>query len=196
MPIPDPIARFRQWFDEARHIESRKREFNAVCLSTVGEGGMPSSRIVLLKGVDAEGFVFFTNKNSRKSCELRHNSAAALCFYWPEVGKQVRVEGYVEETTDAESDNYFASRPRESQIGAWASQQSSPLESRAELMRRRDEFNKKFKGQEVSRPPHWGGWRIRPIRIEFWENGNHRLHNRELFSHDDKGAWTSILLNP
>ncbi|MBM3616952.1 MAG: pyridoxamine 5'-phosphate oxidase [Alphaproteobacteria bacterium] len=196
MTLPVPFQRFQQWFDEARHVESRQREFNAMCLSTVGADGMPSSRIVLLKGVDADGFVFFTNKTSRKSDELRQNDAAALCFYWPEVGKQVRVEGYVEDTTDAESDAYFASRQRESQIGAWASHQSQPLDSRAALLKRHEEFTERFKGQDVPRPPHWGGWRIRPVRIEFWENGSHRLHNRELFSRTANGTWQSTLLNP
>lgn len=196
MPLSVPFQRFHDWFEEMRRVENRNRDFNAMCLSTVGEDGMPSLRIVLLKGFDAEGFVFFTNKTSRKSAELKHNGVAALCFYWPEVSRQVRVEGHVVEANEEESDAYFASRPRESQIGAWASDQSSPLENRAELISRLDGFTAKFKGQDVPRPPHWGGWRIRPIRIEFWENGSHRLHNRELFSRDENGHWTSTLLNP
>lgn len=196
MPHADPIQRFSDWFEEARGIVNRNRDFNAVCVATVGEDGMPSSRMVLLKGIDEGGFVFYTNKNSRKSSELKKNDAAALCFYWPETGKQVRVEGHVHETTDAESDDYFATRQRERQIGAWASEQSAPLESRGDLKARYDEFASKFKGKDVPRPPHWGGWRILPVRIEFWENGTHRLHNRELFSRDASGNWTSTLLNP
>lgn len=191
-----PLKRFQQWFDEARDIVARQRDFNAMCLATVGENGMPSARIVLLKGVDEAGFVFYTNKNSRKSDELRANNAASLCFYWPETGKQVRVEGYVSETSDTESDDYFATRQRERQIGAWASYQSAPLASRTELKQRYDEYADKFKGKDIPRPPHWGGWRLEPVRIEFWENGSHRLHNRELFTRTAKGDWESILLNP
>lgn len=194
--MPSPLKQFHQWFEEARSIVNRNRDFNAMCLSTVGKDGMPSSRIVLLKGVVEGGFVFYTNKNSRKSDELRANDAASLCFYWPETGKQVRVEGYVKETSDKESDDYFTTRQRERQIGAWASHQSAPLASRAELKQRYDEYAEKFKGKDVPRPPHWGGWSITPIRIEFWENGSHRLHNRELFSLNEKGQWESTLLNP
>lgn len=192
----DPIKRFQQWFEEARQIINRQRDFNAVCLATVGAEGMPSARIVLLKHVDANGFVFFTNKTSRKSEELKGNDAAALCFYWPESGRQVRVEGHVSETDDTESDDYFNTRSRESQIGAWASHQSRPLSDRKELMQRFEAYSGQFKGQDVPRPPHWGGWRLNPTRIEFWENGSHRLHNREVFSRDGNGHWTSTLLNP
>lgn len=191
-----PIGRFEEWFEEARAKASREHDFNAMCLSTVGENGMPSSRIVLLKQVDERGFVFFTNKHSRKSQELFAHKAAALCFYWTETGKQVRVEGYVSETDDAESDAYFATRSRESQLGAWASHQSEILANREELLTRYEEFSCRFEGKPVPRPAHWGGWRLAPIRIEFWQDGKHRLHTREVFMRDSSGEWTEMLLNP
>jgi pyridoxamine 5'-phosphate oxidase len=190
-----PIQRFQEWFEEARMLAGREHDWGAMCLSTADANGRPSSRIVLLKSVDERGFVFFTNKNSRKSQELKANSAAALCFYWTETGKQVRVEGLVEETGDAESDEYFAGRSRGSQVGAWASEQSTTLADRTDLIKRYEEFSAQFEGKPVPRPPHWGGWRLVPDRIEFWKNGAHRLHKREVFTRDKEG-WVSVLLNP
>ena len=182
--VADPIARFQELFARARAGEP---DATAVALATAATTGAPSVRMVLLKGVDAAGFVFFTNYESRKAGELAANPRAALCFYWPTIGVQVRVEGEVERVTAAESEAYFATRPRESQLGAWASRQSRPLASPEAL---REEFAQaaaRFAGQPVPRPPVWGGFRVRPQRIEFWHAGEHRLHDRVLFTRAGEG---------
>lgn len=189
------FARFDLWYADARQCQTIPYA-NAMTLATVNASGAPSLRVVLLKGRDAKGFVFYTNMQSRKAEEIRGNSAVALCFYWGELGKQIRIEGKAEPTTDSESDAYFATRPRESQLGAWASLQSTPMDSHADLKNRFDEVTAQYAGQDVPRPPHWGGWRIIPTRIEFWEEGAHRLHKREVYTHLADDNWTAEALYP
>lgn len=189
----DPIARFATLFEKAQAVEPH--DATAMTLATVDARGRPSARVVLLKGVDDRGFVFYTNRESRKARELEASPFAALCIHWPASQQQVRVEGRVERTSDAESDAYFQSRPRESQLGAWASQQSAPLASREELEARMDELARRYPG-EVPRPPHWGGYRLVPDRIELWFAGAARLHDRFSYERDAAGAWTMTRLNP
>jgi pyridoxamine 5'-phosphate oxidase len=192
----DPIARFLDLAARARATEAH--DATAASLATASASGAPSVRMVLLKGADLRGFVFFTNRDSRKGDELAANPRAALCFYWPTLGEQVRVEGPVERTSDAESDEYFASRPRESQLGAWASRQSRPLEAYGMLAERFEELEQMYAGKPVPRPRWWGGYRVVPARIEFWRNGPHRLHLREAYTRDPSaaGGWSIELLNP
>jgi pyridoxamine 5'-phosphate oxidase len=180
----DPIAEFQQLFARAGTSEP---DATAFALATADGTGAPSVRMVLLKAVDAAGFVFFTNYESRKADELAKNPRAALCFYWPTIGAQVRVEGGVERVTAAESEAYFAMRPRESQLGAWASRQSRPLESPEALRAEFERTSARFAGQAVPRPPLWGGFRVRPQRIEFWRSGEHRLHDRVLYTREGEG---------
>ena len=174
----EPLAPFRRWLDEAWKGEPNA---HAMTLATTTSDGRPSVRAVLLKGLDERGYVFYTNLESRKSKELLANPRAALCFLWKSLDRQVRVEGFVELAADEEADAYFASRPRDSQIGAWASDQSRPLASRAELEHRVDEFSRRFGEGEVPRPAYWSGFRVVPQRIEFWQERLSRLHDRILF---------------
>jgi len=176
---PDPIARFEEVF--ARASVSPPMDHTAMALATSTPAGRPSARIVLLHGLDARGFVFYTNYEGRKGGELEANPHAALCFYWPWLDEQVRVEGRVTRLSDAESDAYFASRPRGKQVGAWASMQSRPLASREVLVDRVADAEARFAGKDVPRPPYWGGYRIAPERIEFWRAGEFRLHDREVY---------------
>jgi len=193
MALDDPIAMFSEFFEEARRRGTP--EPDAMVLSTVDDGGRPSGRYVLLKEADQRGFVFYTNLESRKARALAANPYAALCFYWPLIDKQVRVEGSVERVPDAEADAYFASRPRESQIGAWASTQSATLDSRESLDRRVLKAHERFLGRPVSRPPFWSGFRVVPTAIEFWTRHPARLHERALFTRQD-GRWVRTLLYP
>ena len=172
---------------------------NAVCLSTVGEDGWPQGRIVLVKAVDSRGLVFFTNYRSPKALALAHAPRAALTFYWPDLHRQVRVRGRVEEVSPEESDVYFRTRALGSQIGAWASDQSQILESREALEARRREIEERFQGGEVPRPDHWGGYLLRPDEIEFWQGRDDRLHDRFLFSRkdvNDEAGWGVQRLSP
>jgi len=189
----DPIGRFHESLTRAAAGSSF--DATAAALATVDAGGQPSARIVLVKFVDARGFAFFTNRESRKGRELSANPRAALCFHWPAIGEQVRVEGEVTLLGDGESDAYFATRPRESQVGAWASRQSMPLESRAALEAAARATEERFAGREVPRPPFWGGYVLRPERIEFWKSAEGRLHHRTVFERAGEG-WRESLLNP
>lgn len=189
----DPIERFQEWFREAEQAGVEVPE--AMTLATAAADGAPSARMVLLKGTDDKGFVFFSGYVSRKAGELDQNPRAALVFYWRPLGKQVRVEGRVERVSEGESAAYFATRPRGSQLAAWASQQSQALESREELERRYAELEREYDGREVPRPPHWGGFRLRPDAIEFWEHRENRLHDRSRYTRAREG-WRAGLLSP
>ena len=189
----DPIDLFSAWFDAAR--ESGILLPEAVALATAAEDGMPSVRMVLLKEVDERGFVFFTNYGSRKSRELGANPQAALCFHWAVLQRQVRVDGSVTRVSAQESDAYFASRGRGSQLGAWASRQSESLAARAQLERRVAEADERFAGSDVPRPDFWGGYRIEPRTIEFWQGRADRLHDRLVFRRAGDG-WTTERLDP
>ena len=192
--LREALARFEEVFARARETEAS--EPTAVTLATADGEGRPSARTVLLKGADERGFVFYTNANSRKGRELRENPRASLVFFWQSVFEQVQVEGPVEPVSDAESDAYWASRRRESCLGAWASDQSAPLASREELNERYAEHERRFAGGPVPRPPHWRGYRVVPERIEFWRPGDHRLNERDCYERIDGGGWRRYLLNP
>ncbi|QRK09094.1 pyridoxamine 5'-phosphate oxidase [Archangium violaceum] len=187
----DPIQRFAALFEEAKRVIPV--DPNAVIVASVGPEGRPSSRVVLLKDFDERGFVFYTNLQSRKGRELLAHPWAALCFFWQPLERQVRVEGRVERVSDEEADAYFQSRPRGSQVGAWASLQSQPLPSRELLESRVEELTRKYEGQTVPRPPHWSGLRVVPDRIEFWHARPSRLHDRLVYLREGKGWKTDIL---
>ena len=189
----DPLALFRSWYDEARAKEPSDPE--AMTLASVGPDGRPSARMVLLRGFDASGFTFYTNRESRKGREILASPHAALCIHWKSIGRQVRIEGDAEPVAPDEADAYFASRPRSSQIGAWASAQSRPLPGRYELERRIAEYAIKFGIGAVKRPPYWSGFRIVPATIEFWEERPFRLHDRLVYHRRD-GAWITERLFP
>ena len=189
----DPISLFDTWFAEARASEPSDSE--AMALATIDAAGHPSVRMVLLKGHDARGFVFYTNLDSRKGVELAANPAAALLFHWKSLRRQVRIEGPVEAVSAAEADLYFASRSRDSQLGAWASDQSRPLDSRATFEARFDAMTARFEGGDVPRPPRWSGFRVVPTRIELWCDRAHRLHERRLFVRSGDG-WSEGMLYP
>jgi pyridoxamine 5'-phosphate oxidase len=196
----DPFGLFRQWMADAE--KSEPEDPNAMALATADASGVPSVRMVLLKGVDERGFVFYTNLESRKGVQLGQNPNAALCFHWKSLKRQVRVEGPVEVVSDAEADEYYHSRPRGSQIGAWASRQSRPLEGRWELEKRVAEFTAKHAIGTIPRPPHWSGFRVLPNRIEFWHDRPFRLHDRVVFHRASQSGggpdegWTTERLFP
>jgi pyridoxamine 5'-phosphate oxidase len=191
----DPIAAFDGWLQEAG--ASEPNDPNAMSLATVDADGMPNARMVLLKGHDARGFVFYTNFKSQKGSELADNAKAALCFHWKSLHRQVRVQGPISTVSDAEADAYFNSRGRQSRIGAWASQQSRPLADRAELEAAFAKVEAQYPGDDIPRPPHWSGRRITPLRIEFWQDGDHRLHDRLVFKRASAdAAWETERLYP
>ena len=189
----DPFALFAAWFAEAKAAEPNDAE--AMALATANSVGCPSVRMVLLKGHGPEGFDFYTNLDSRKGEELAANPAAALLFHWKSLRRQVRIDGRVELLPAAEADAYFATRTRDSQLGAWASDQSRPLDSRETFEQRYEEARARFEGQDVPRPPRWGGYRLVPQQIEFWSDRPHRLHERRLFTRAANG-WDEGLLYP
>lgn len=214
---PDPMVQFQKWFDQATgaRASGRLRRFlirlykalllignaelidvNAMTLATVDKAGRPSSRIVLLKGADRRGFIFYTNYHSAKGQELAQNPEASLTFYWPDQERQVCVSGAVSKLPPEESDAYFRSRPRGSRIGAWASDQSRPVRDRAELERKWEEFEAKYPGDNVPRPPHWGGYVLVPWRIDFWQGRPNRLHDRFRYEKTNGTAWTVQRLAP
>jgi pyridoxamine 5'-phosphate oxidase len=188
----DPLTQLREWLDSA--VESGLAEPNAMVVSTVGPGGTPSSRLVLCKDLDERGLVFFTNYNSRKGRELTAHPAVSLLFPWHALGRQVRIEGVASQVSADESDDYFATRPRGAQLSAWASAQSDVVPSRDVLEQRVHELGERYP-DVVPRPPHWGGYRVTPQRVEFWENRPDRLHDRLLHTRDESG-WSVVRLQP
>ncbi|CAG9185476.1 pyridoxamine 5'-phosphate oxidase [Cupriavidus pinatubonensis] len=189
----DPIAQFKRWFDEA--VTAKLPEPNAMTLATVGADGQPSARIVLLKGMDEKGFTFFTNYESRKGLDMAANPRAALLFHWVQLERQVRVEGRVEKVADDESDAYYASRPLGSRLGAWASEQSKEVPGRDVLEQRESEYRAKF-GENPPRPAHWGGYRLVPTALEFWQGRPSRLHDRIAYRVEPDGSWKIVRLSP
>ena len=190
---PDPFEQFRRWFDEARRVVDG--EVNAMTLATTSGEGAPVARVVLLKSLDPRGFVFYTNRLSRKGIELARDPRCALCFLWHELARQVRVEGVAEPVDAAEDDVYFASRPRGNQLGAWASPQSEVVPSREALDARLAAVTARFEGAGVPRPPHWGGYRVVPRAVEFWQGRTSRLHDRLRYTLTG-GAWAIERLAP
>lgn len=189
----EPFALFSQWLGEAE--KSEPNDPNGLALSTVDESGLPNVRMVLLKGHDERGFVFYTNFESAKGREILGHRKAAMLFHWKSLRRQIRIRGYVEIVSDAEADEYYASRPRLSRIGAWASSQSRPLESKFALEKAVAEVTMKYPVGEIPRPPHWSGFRVKPVEIEFWKDGAFRLHDRIKFVRDGEG-WTKTRLYP
>jgi len=190
----EPFELFRQWLSEAEKTEPN--DPNAVAVASVGEDGMPSVRMVLLKGFDERGFVFYTNLGSQKGRELAANPKAALCFHWKSLKRQVRVEGLVSLVSDEEADAYYASRARDSRIGAWASKQSQPMAGRFELEQRVAKYAFKFHLGKIPRPPFWSGFRVEPTKIEFWRDKPFRLHERQVYLRNAEGGWDIETLFP
>lgn len=195
----NPFKIFSDWFDEAK-LNDKVKDHTEMCLATADSSGRPSARIVLLKNFDERGFVFFTNYNGRKSEEIIQNPYASICFYWPALEKQIRIEGKVIKISDIESDEYFNSRPEESRIGAITSKQSKPLESREKFLTELEETRKTFENKEIKRPQNWGGWRISPDKIEFWQAAEFRIHQRDVFSRKtfepEDTSWNNEILYP
>jgi pyridoxamine 5'-phosphate oxidase len=190
----NPMAQFKLWLAEA--IDNKVQEPYAMCISTIGQDGFPSSRMVFMREMDADGLIFYTNYKSRKGQELEQNSKAVVNFHWELMDRQVNMKGEVHKVSNEQSDAYFNSRPRESQIGAWASDQSQVLGDRTELEARIKALSERFEGKEVSRPEHWGGYVIRAKEWEFWQGRSSRLHDRIRYRKDEKGNWQKERLNP
>ncbi|HEY9812686.1 MAG TPA: pyridoxamine 5'-phosphate oxidase [Candidatus Sericytochromatia bacterium] len=191
---PNPFKQFKKWFDQA--LAAQLPEPNAMTLATVSQDGKPRARIVLLKNFNEQGFVFYTNYNSQKSQEIAQNPWAALIFWWAELERQVRIEGNVEKVAESESDEYFYSRPVGSQLGAWASQQSRVIDNREVLEHQLQELQEIYQNQNIPRPPHWGGYRIVPQAIEFWQGRTNRLHDRLYYSLQEDQTWVIKRLSP
>ena len=193
--LDNPIDLFEDWFNEAKKTEIN--DPNALALATVGKNGIPSVRMVLLKDFNEKGFVFYTNLNSRKSNEIKSNPNTAMCFHWKSLLRQVRVTGKLTNVSDADADNYYNSRTYGSRIGAWASNQSSILKSRDELLNSIEEFKRKYSNEKnILRPKYWSGWNLYPTEIEFWLDGKDRIHERLLYSRKDNNIWEKNLLSP
>ncbi len=193
--LNNPIDLFGQWFNEAKKTEIN--DPNALSLATVGKNGIPSVRMVLLKDFNSDGFVFYTNLNSRKSEEIKSNANASMCFHWKSLLRQVRITGEISKVSDTDADNYYNSRSYGSRIGAWASNQSSILKSRDELLKSIEEFKKKYPNENnVPRPKHWSGWNLTPNEIEFWLDGKNRIHERLRYTKKNNNDWEKNLLNP
>tara|TARA_B100001173_G_scaffold187106_1_gene161427 strand:- start:272 stop:895 length:624 start_codon:yes stop_codon:yes gene_type:complete len=192
--LDNPIDLFVEWFNEAKKTEIN--DPNALALATAGKNGVPSVRMVLLKDFNKKGFVFYTNLNSRKSIEIKSNPNASICFHWKSLLRQVRITGRLSKVSDEEADNYYNSRSYGSRIGAWASNQSSVLKSRDELLKSIEEFKKKYPNEKnIPRPKHWSGWNLNPVEIEFWLDGNDRIHERLRYTKKDNN-WEKDLLSP
>jgi pyridoxamine 5'-phosphate oxidase len=191
---PDPIEQFRKWFDEA--LAADLHEPNAMTLATATPDGRPSARVVLLKGYDERGFVFYTSYEGRKSRELEENPRCALVFYWSELERQIRIEGRAGRVSEEESDAYYGSRPRGSRLSAWVSAQSRPVEDRGALEKRLWELEAEYEGREIPRPPFWGGYRVEPEAIEFWQGRENRMHDRLLYRRLSDGGWRMQRLQP
>ena len=191
----NPYDFFQDWLAQAESLEIN--DPNAMCLATSTADGKPSARMVLLKGIDERGFVFYTNDGSRKGQQIINNGNAAICFHWKSLRKQVRIEGVIEQVSDEEADAYYNTRHHGSRVGAWASKQSQPLGSYEELKKFVEDYEAKFEGQEnIPRPPYWNGFRIKPNYFEFWIDGDHRLHQRYLYTPDGEGNWNTNMLYP
>ena len=195
LDIDDPFELFEKWFQEAK--KSEINDPNALALGTASKDGVPSVRMVLLKGFDKNGFVFYTNLNSQKGRELKNNPNASMCFHWKSLLRQIRIVGSLNQVDDKTADEYYNSRAYESRIGAWASKQSSTLNKRADLYDAIENFKNKYKDKNnVPRPDHWSGWNLKPISIEFWLDGDNRIHERLRYDKDKKNDWTKKLLSP
>ena len=195
LDIDDPFELFKKWFDEAK--KSEINDPNALALGTASKDGIPSVRMVLLKDYNKNGFVFYTNLNSQKGNEIKENPNATMCFHWKSLLRQIRIVGTLKQVDDKTANEYYKTRAYESRIGAWASNQSSILKSRDELINSIESFKKKFNEKNnVPRPDHWSGWILKPLSIEFWLDGDNRIHQRLKYSKDSKGEWIKNLLNP
>tara|TARA_Y100000996_G_scaffold130908_1_gene99494 strand:+ start:200 stop:826 length:627 start_codon:yes stop_codon:yes gene_type:complete len=195
LDLDDPFKLFEKWFEEAKNKELN--DPNALALGTASKKGIPSVRMVLLKSFDKNGFIFYTNLNSQKGTELKDNPNASMCFHWKSLLRQVRIVGTLKQVDDEVADTYYNSRGYESRIGAWASKQSSILKSRDELLNTLEDYKKKFKDKNnVPRPRHWSGWNLKPLSIEFWLDGDNRIHERLKYSLDKNYSWTKSLLSP
>jgi len=195
LDLDDPFELFKKWFAEAKKKEIN--DPNALALGTATKDGIPSVRMVLLKGFDKDGFVFYTNLNSQKGNELKDNPNASMCFHWKSLLRQIRIVGTLNKVDDKTADDYYNSRAYESRIGAWASKQSSILKNRDELLNNLDDFRKKYSNKDnVPRPKHWSGWNLKPSSIEFWLDGDNRIHERLKYTLDENNIWIKNLLSP
>jgi pyridoxamine 5'-phosphate oxidase len=194
LDLDDPLELYKSWLDEAKKKETR--DPNALSLATVNDAGQPDVRMILLKGLSSRGFVFYTNLNSSKSRDLKKNPKASMCFHWKSINRQIRILGNVTQVEDKEADLYFNSRPYESRIAAWASKQSNSMKERSELLKKMEDFKKKYKDEKnVPRPPHWSGWWLRPSSIEFWLHRDNRIHERLRYKKTTTG-WEKEILYP